>query len=255
MLDAVVLAGGADRGEIAAETGVIHRPLLEVAGRPIIQRVLAALRGASSVGRVALVAPDQVQAAVGEEAVDIRLAASESFADNVQCGVEALAAGSDQLLVLTGDLALITPAAVNDFVQQSLAARADLTYPIIPKESSERQFPGAPRTYVRLKEGVYTGGNGVVLTRHFATSRRQLIEGLYAARKNPVKLAATFGLGFLLALVTGRLSLAKLEARASQIAGARVTAIISSYPELGFDVDKLGDLNLARQVAPAFDRR
>jgi len=255
MLDAVVLAGGADRGKIAAETGVIHRPLLEVGGRPIIRRILAALRGASSVGRIVLVAPDPVHAAVSEEAVDLRLAASETFADNIRRGVEAVAPGSDQVLVLTGDLALITPAAINDFVQQSLAARADLTYPIIPKESCERQFPGARRTYVRLREGVYTGGNGVVLTGHFVTSRWQLIESLYAARKNPLKLAATFGLGFILGLLTGRLSLANLEARAGHIVGGRVAAIISSYPELGFDVDKLEDLNLARQVAPSFDRR
>ncbi len=54
MVDAVVLAGGEDRGEIAAQTGIIHRPLLEVAGRPIITRIMAALRGASAVSRVAL---------------------------------------------------------------------------------------------------------------------------------------------------------------------------------------------------------
>jgi GTP:adenosylcobinamide-phosphate guanylyltransferase len=255
MLDAVVLAGGSDRGEIAAETGVVHRPLLEVGGRPIIQRILAALRGASSVGRVALVAPDPVHAAVGDEAVDLRLPATDTFSDNIRRGVEALTPGSDHVLLLTGDLALITPAAINDFVQQSLAARADVTYPIIPRESCERQFPGARRTYVRLKEGTYTGGNGVVLTPQFVASRWQLIESLYAARKHPLKLAATFGLGFIFRLLTGRLSLPSLEARASHIVGARVAAIISSYPELGFDVDKLEDLNLARQAAPSYDRR
>jgi hypothetical protein len=35
--------------------------------------------------------------------------------------------------------------------------------------------------------------------------------------------------------------------------GARDRGIISTYPELGFDVDKLEDLNLARQVADSFD--
>jgi len=254
MLDTVVLAGGVDRGRMASETGVLHRPLLEVGGRPMLQRILAALRGASSVGRVVLVAPDPVQAAASEEAVDVRVPAGDSFTDNVRRGVEAVAADGDQVLVLTGDLALITPAAINDFVQQSLAARADVTYPIIPQESSERAFPGARRTYVRLREGSYTGGNAVVLTRTFVHSQWQLIERLYAARKNPVKLAAMFGLGFLLGLVTGRLSLARLEKQASKLAGGRVRAIISTYPELGFDVDKLEDLNLARQMAASFDR-
>lgn len=254
MLDAVVLAGGVDRGGLAAETGVMHRPLLDIGGRPMIQRVLASVRGASSVGRVALVAPDPVQGAVGDEAVDVRVAAGDVFIENIQRGVAAVDPGSDRVLVLTGDLPLVTPAAINDFVQQSLAARADVTYPIIPEQSCERQFPGARRTYVRLREGTYTGGNGVVLTRHFVASQWQLIERLYAARKNPVKLAAMFGLGFILGLVTGRLSLAKLEAHASHLVGGRVRAIVSSYAELGFDVDKPEDLDLARKMAPSFDR-
>ena len=43
MLDAVVLAGGMDKGEIAAQTGVVYRPLLEVAGKPILHHVLVAV--------------------------------------------------------------------------------------------------------------------------------------------------------------------------------------------------------------------
>ena len=255
MIDAAVLAGGVDRGDIAEETGTIHRALLEVGGRPIIQRLLAALRGASSVGSVALVAPDPVQAAVGEDAVDARVVASDSFADNVRRGVEATLPGSDAVLVLTGDLPLLTPAAINDFVHQSLASRADLTYPIVPKESCERHFPGAQRTYVKLKDGTYTGGNGMVLTREFVKYRQQLIERVFAARKNPLKLAAMLGLGFIFGLATGRLTIAKVEAQVGRILGGRVAAVITNYPELGFDVDKMADLNLARRVVASFDRR
>ena len=252
MIDAVVLAGGVERGEIAAETGVAHRALLEVGGKPIIQRILAALRGASSVGEVALVAPEPVQAAVTEDAVDLRVGAGESFVENIERGVEATTGGSDAVLVLTGDLPMLTPPAVNDFVQQSLAARADVTYAIIPKESCERRFPGGRRTYVKLREGTYTGGNGVVLTRDFVRLRRDLIEKLFAARKHPLKLAGILGVSFIFGLVTGRLKIASVEARASRVVGGRVAAIISAYPELGFDVDKMEDLMLARRVADSF---
>ena len=254
MVDAVVLAGGVDQGEIAVETGVVHRPLLEVAGRPIVQRVLAALSGATSVGRVVLVAPAPVQAAASEEAVDVRVAAGESFVDNMQRGVEATSPGGDAVLIVTGDLPLLSPAAVNDLVRQSSAVQADVTYAIIPKESCERRFPGAHRTYVKLREGTYTGGNGVVLKRDFVRLRRELIERLFAARKNPIKLAAMFGLGFIVGLLTGRLTLPQLEARAGQIIGGQVAVIVSTYPELGFDVDKMADLDLARRVADSFER-
>lgn len=254
MVDAVVLAGGEDRGEIAQETGVSHRPLLEVGGRPMIQRVLAALRGAVAVQRVVLVAPGAVQAVVGEEAVDERVDAGESFVDNIERGIAATSPAVDFVLVITGDLPLLTPAAVNDLIQQSLASRQDVAYPIIPKDSCERAFPGAKRTYVKVREGVFTGGNGVVAARDFFELRRELIRRLFESRKNPIKLASMFGLGFVLGLLTGRLSIPQLEARAGEIIGGRVAAIISTHPELGFDVDKLDDLNLARRAAETFGR-
>ena len=254
MIDAVVLAGGMDRGELAARTGVPYRPLLEVAGKPIILHVLAALGATSSIDRVALVAPEPVLEAADELMVDFRVPAGDSFLDNLLAGVgkmacEHSASPPSHVLVITGDLPLITPAAIDDFVDRSLGAYADVTYPIIPKAFSERKFPEGRRTYVRLREGVFTGGNAVVMTRVFAEQSKDLIGRLYAYRKNPLKLATLFGPGFILGLVLGRLTIPALERRASAIVGARVRALVSEYPELGFDVDKLEDLLLARDVA------
>jgi GTP:adenosylcobinamide-phosphate guanylyltransferase len=255
MIDAVVLAGGVDRGDIAAELGVVHRPLLEVGGQPIVRRVLAALRGAAEIGKVALVAPPPVQAAASEEAMDARVVASDSYVDNMALGVEATSPGSDHLLVITGDLPLITPTAIDDFVRQSLASRAVLCYAIIPKESSEQQFPGGRRTYVRLREGTFTGGNAIVVTREFVELHRHLLDRLFAVRKSPFKMASLLGARFVAALLTHRLTLPHIEARAGAILGAPAAAIISTYAELGFDVDKLDDLRLSRRVANSFESR
>ncbi len=182
------------------------------------------------------------------------MAAGESFVDNIESGAAAASPRVDSILLITGDLPLLTPAAVNDLAEQAAATRTDVVYPIIPKESMQRAFAGGKRTYVRLREGTFTGGNGMVVSRGFVQLRRELIRRLFAARKNPLKLAGMFGLGFVLGLLTHRLSLADLEARAGEIVGARVAAVVSPYPELGFDVDKLHDLYLARQVAEAFDK-
>ena len=255
MIDAVVLAGGVDKGDIAAELGVVHRPLLEVGGRPIIERVLVALRGAAEIGKVVLVAPPPVQAAASEEVVDARVLAGDSYVANMAGGVEATSPGSDHLLIITGDLPLITAAAVDDFVRQSLASDAVLCYAIIPKESSERQFPGGRRTYVRFREGTFTGGNAIVVTRDFVELHRHLLDRLFAVRKSPLKMASLLGVGFVFGLLTHRLTLPRAEARAGAILGARAAAIISAYPELGFDVDKLEDLYLSRRVAEASDSR
>jgi len=249
VIAAVVLAGGADRGELAAQTGIAHRPLLEVGGRPILLTVLAALRGAPSVGRIVLVGPQGVQAGAADDAVDVRVPQGETFLGSIANGLTAAPADAEHLLLITGDLPLITAEAVEDFVRRGVVSGAEVCYPIIPKDSCERRFPGGRRTYVRLREGTFTGGNAVLATRSFLDRSQELIRRLYAARKNPLKLAALFGLPFLFGLLTGRLTIPQLEARASAIISGRVSAIITHYPELGFDVDKMEDLKVARRVA------
>jgi GTP:adenosylcobinamide-phosphate guanylyltransferase len=248
MIAAIVLAGGVDRGEIAAQTGVIHRPLLEVGGRPILLTTLAALRGAAAVATVTLVGPEPVQAVAPADAVDARAPEGDTFLGSITQGLAAAPTSTDHLLLITSDLPLITAEAIDDFVRRSLGSGAEVCYPIIPKDSCERRFPGGRRTYVRLREGTFTGGNAVLTTRSFLERSQGLIARLYAARKNPLKLATLFGLPFLLGLLTGRLTIPQLEARASAIISGQVAAIISHYPELGFDVDKVEDLEVARRA-------
>jgi len=87
-----------------------------------------------------------------------------------------------------------------------------------------------------------------VLTRDFIERNRDLIARLFSYRKSPLKLARLFGPGFILGLVFGRLSIEALERRASSIIQAKVAAVIVEHPELGFDIDKMDDLLLAREV-------
>lgn len=248
MPEAVVLAGGTESGELFAATGIAYRPLLDVGGAPIIRRVLAALRGTAEVGAIVLVAPEAVQHAAPEEGVDVRVAAGDSFIENLVRGVTATRIGGPSVLVVTGDLPLLTPAALTDLCRQADAVHADVVYPVIPKEACTRAFPGGKRTYAKLREGIFTGGNAMVLAREFVLAQQDLVRRLFAIRKHPLKLAALFGPGFILGLVTGRLTLPQLEARAARIIGGRVAAVISPYPELGFDVDKLSDLEVAQRV-------
>jgi CTP:molybdopterin cytidylyltransferase MocA len=146
------------------------------------------------------------------------------------------------LLFITGDIPLITPQGLEDYLTASLRSGAALTYPVIPREVSEARFPGARRTYVRLREGSFTGGNAIFTAANLLDDRGALIQGLYSARKHPIKLAKILGLGTVLRLLTGTITLPYIEAVATRILGAPARAIVSQYAEIGFDVDKLDDL-------------
>jgi hypothetical protein len=56
---------------------------------------------------------------------------------------------------------------------------------------------------------------------------------------------------FLLRLLVGRLSVADAAARGGAILGCRVAVYASPHPEIGFDVDKPSDLELAERLLSA----
>lgn len=244
---AVVLAGGGISGELAAMTGASRRAMIPLAGRPMVAHVLRALRGAKCISRIALVGPEDIWPAVDSSLYDIRAPSGAGLAESLFSGLQCLEANSETLTV-TGDLPLLTPEAVDDFVSQALSSGADVNYSIIPKHDCAARFPGGKRTYVRTKEGIFTGGNCTLLRADVIAEKEDLIRRLYQARKSIVRLAAVLGPSFVWRLAFGGLSIADVERRAAQILGVKAKAIVSHYPEIGFDVDKPVDLEMVRRM-------
>lgn len=238
--NAVVLGGG-DPGEaLATAHGVAVKPLIELAGRPMGQYVLEALRASGRVNRVAYVGPltPSMRALVDLEVPDAgRLIA------NLEAGLLALG-GQRRVLVATADVPLVTGAMLADVL--SAAPEAGLVYPIVRREVCEAAFPGVKRTYVKLKEGSFTGGNVFLLDPALALRFLPKIEQLLAQRKRPLALARLIGFGVLARLLTGRLGLPELERRVSAILNAPVRALITGHAAIGTDVDKRADLDLVR---------
>jgi len=61
-------------------------------------------------------------------------------------------------------------------------------------------------------------------------------------------MARLVGFGFLLAYLFGFMTIAMAERRISSLVGYRGAAVISDYPEIGVDVDKISDLDMARRL-------
>jgi GTP:adenosylcobinamide-phosphate guanylyltransferase len=248
-LDAVVMAGGRDDPELLAAGAAQHRALIEVGGRPLLEWGLEALRSSAMVEKIILVSAAAVADKISPglfDALSDTLSDSSGILGNMWLGAKRLDP-QRPMLVIHGDLPALTPESVDDFVTRSLELNVSLTLPIITREANERKFPGTTRTYIRLREGRFTAGNGVVLGPGFLERHGAVIEQVYRGRKSPVRLARLLGLATMIKWLTGRLSLAQIEARASRILGAPATAVISEYAELGFDIDKPSDLEAARR--------
>lgn len=233
-VDAVILAGDQE-----------GRSLLPVGSRPIIAWVVEALLASGRIRRLVVAGPPELASALppdvtlvpaGRTAVDSALNGAAAFPE------------AEWLLLVTADIPLLKPEAVRDFLDRCRERPADFYYPIVSRECNEASYPGVERTYVRLRDGTFTGGNMVLIkTSALLTCARRGRE-LVRLRKSPLALSRLIGLKFIIKFLTHRLTIAEAEKHFSRLLGARGVGIISPYPEIGIDVDKESDLELARRV-------
>lgn len=243
-VNAVVLAGG--DGAII-DPAVQIKGLVPVAGKPLVEWVVDALRGSESVHEIAVVVPTGDGLGPWVDKADKVVISKQAFVDNLLAGVDSF---RDELpiLVATGDLPALTAAAVDDFVGRSLERQVEVSYPLVRKSDMVEQFPGSERTYVRIVGGPVTGGNMMVLKPGVVHRHRDMGQRLFETRKSPIKMAKLLGPFFIVKLITGRLDPADVEKKMEQLVGGRCAAIYTSHASIGADVDKPVDVVVAERV-------
>ncbi|GAW91652.1 nucleotidyltransferase family protein [Calderihabitans maritimus] len=248
-IDAVVLAGNIGGSKLAECSETESEALIEIGNRFMVDYVVAALKKSSKIGRIIVVGPVVELTELYKEEPDITVVSpGKTAVETLKKGVRALNA-EGMVLVATCDIPLITAEAIDDFL--SLCEKrpgADLYYPIVAKESNEKQFPGVKRTYVKLKEGTFTGGNLFLVNSRIIEPCSAKAEEIVSLRKKPLALCRLIGPGFVLKFLLKRLSIKDAEEHFSKLLGIKGVGVISSYPEVGIDVDKPSDLELVRKV-------
>ena len=237
-----------------------NKALLTIGGRPMVDYVVEALRGCPEVGKIVLVGDAPLQKAYCQPLGVLSVAPGDSPLGSLASGVAALETAApagcplgahpaaDWVLACTGDIPFLTAGAVSGFLRECCRREADFYYPIITRQDAEAHFSGVKRTYARLRDGVFTGGNLFLARRSIIGEALPKAEDFIRLRKKPLAMAWLVGPGFLFAYLLGFLTIAMVERRISGLVGYRGAAVISDYPEIGVDVDKISDLALARRL-------
>ncbi|HHV17272.1 MAG TPA: NTP transferase domain-containing protein [Thermoanaerobacterales bacterium] len=223
-----------------------NKALIKIHGREMINYIIDALRNLDIIDTVAVVGPTQELLPIKNQA-DVIVNGESSMTANILKGVE-IFSDDDMILISTSDIPMITSEAIGDFVEKSLILDADFCYPIVPKEENENKYPGVKRTYVKIKDGTFTGGNMVLVKAGTVKRCVKKAEAFMSYRKKPWKLAGILGINFVIKLLMGTLTIKQLEDRVSDLFGIKARAVICPYPEIGTDVDKDSDLELAARV-------
>ncbi|MGE5542968.1 MAG: NTP transferase domain-containing protein [Bacillota bacterium] len=245
-VDAVVLAGRANDGKLRDADPAEWEALIEVAGKPMLQYVLDALDRSRLVDRIVVVAPPGVERCVTSRKAGF-VSPGGSMVENVMRGFETLG-GDGRALVATSDIPLVTAEVVDGFIGECGAVDLDFYYPVVRQDVMEARYPGVRRTYAGMREGRFTGGNMFLVDVRIADKLRKTLEFLVENRKKPLRMAAVLGVPFLLKMVLKRLSIPEAERKAGSLYGLKAKAVVTAFPEIGFDVDKPSDLGLCRSV-------
>lgn len=249
MAVAVVLAGGEKKGLLEDKSLAVNEAFIPIGQRHMIEYVIDAIKASEFIDKIVISGPlDKLQEIYGGHQELTFVQQGETTIQSLLNALDVLPSFEEKILIVTGDVPLLTTQAVNDFICSCLKREEDLFYPIVSRENNERKYPGIERTYVNLREGLFTGGNIMLLNPRIIEKCAPIAEDLVSLRKKPISLACYIGWGILFRYLLGRLSLKDAEERVSNMLGIKGVGIISSYPEIGIDVDKLSDLEYVKKA-------
>ena len=246
MTDAIVLAGGGE-GEIEKKFGVVNRSLLVIKNKFMIEYVIEALKSVSSIKRIIVVGPvKEIKCRIGSLVEEVVPPGENPF-ESAWKGLEALQT-REKVLIAGSDLPLLKGEMVEDFLLRCSKEEADFYYPIIRREIYEKKLNDSQRTFVRLRDGCFTGGDILFLNPQMMEKKKEWLSRIVESRKNPVALARLIGAKVIFKYLTRQLTIKDVEERVDKMLGIKALAVITPYPEMGFDVDKVGHVQVAERI-------
>ncbi len=249
--DAIILAGGESSSDLKKIAPYDNEALIIIGNYPMIYFVYKAVRQCPMVRKIVVSGPiDALRNILPREEELFFVASGENAVESFANAAEFLKkeGTTEKLLIMPTDIPFITAEAIEDFINRCHQSEHDFYYPLTSKEVNEQAFPGVRRTYVRLQDGIFTGGNLFLVKTKLIEDILDLLMQLVIRRKNPLAMARLFGLGLVWKYITRTLKIStKRRKRFYKVTGIRGKAIISPYAQIGVDVDKPSDLELAQQ--------
>lgn len=246
-MNVIVLAGEKkDNNANNLNEEKVNKAFYKIKNKYMIEYVIQTLRKTKYIGSIAVVGPkDKLEPVIGH-IVDYIAEGTDSIVSNVLLGLEFFP-DEKEMLIVTSDIPMITVEAIEDFIDRSRLRNVDLCYSIVNKKVNDEKYPGVRRTYARLWEGRFTGGNVFYFNPEIKDRCRDFIDKMLEYRKSPAKMAGVLGFIFIIRLALGILTINAIQRKCEKLLGIRGAAIISPYPEIGNDVDRISDLEFVEK--------
>ena len=249
---AVIMAGSrAGIDPVAQASGKTHKCLVDVAGVPMLMRVLASLESCPHVGRIILCVEasfiniPEIDKRIADRELE-RLDAAGSPAASALRACEVLS-DALPLLIVTADHPLLNNEILDHFCSHGLTC-GDIGAGIARADMVLERYPASTRTLLRFADGARCGCNLFSINTPAARAAIVFWTQLEQERKRPWRLIRMLGVGALFRYLSGRLTLADALATLSRKLQIEAGAIEMPFAEAAIDVDKLSDLALVESI-------
>lgn len=256
---ALVLA--ASRGNLdplALAGGVSHKCFIDIAGQPMLRRVVGAVMESGRIKRtIVAIEPDSMEEArellaplPGSERIDY-----VASRDNIASSVIEIAKEADlPVIVTTGDNALHTADMVTFFCDSLDQVQEDAALGLTPADLVLEKYPEGNRAFHRFRDGGYSSCNlYAVLTPHGLDAARVFRSGGQFGKK-PKRLIGAFGLFAFLLYKSRMFTLRTVLKTLSRGIGVRTAPVVMPFAEGPIDVDRQVDWDLANRIVAARER-
>ncbi len=240
----ILAAGRGPDDPMVKAFGVEHKCTLPLAGKPMLQWVLDALRGSRLKKPFVVVIdnPKVIPIQVDVDTLDAKSSAPASAISALQH------IQSYPVLITTGDHPLLTPAMVNHMLDTSGKIVADVCVGLATAETINAEYPETKRTYFNLGGTRVSGCNLFAVKTEAGLKLLERWQDLERNRKKPWKLVSAFGVMPIIWFALGMLTPTRAFGHISSKLGITVVPIFLPFAEAAIDVDKPSDHELAEKI-------
>ena len=256
LLTGLVLA--ASRGHqdpLAKAGGVSHKCFIDIAGVPMLRRVVESLIRADRFRRILVaIEADSIDEARGllaglPGAEAIKFIPSGA---NIGATVSAIAT-TDRLplVITTGDNPLHTPEMVRYFCDALDLERDDGALGLTPARYVLEKYPEGNRAFHRFRDGGYSSCNIYALITPRSLKGPKIFIGGGQFGKKPKRLIGAFGLTAFLIYKSRLMTINGFLRLLSRLLGFRTAPVLMPFAEGPIDVDRMQDWELANRIIAA----
>jgi CTP:molybdopterin cytidylyltransferase MocA len=250
-MDALIIAGGNPKPDDLLYEFTQGKPkaLLDIAGKPMVQWVLAALDGSDNIDQIFIVGLSDLEGLTCLKQLH-QIPDQGGMITNIKAGVkkiEQVNPEAKHVLVSAADIPAVTTEMVDWLIEQTKDKDFDLNYNVVERSVMESRFPGSKRTFTKLKGIQLCGGDMNIISTWTVTAKGGLWSKLEAARKNVFKQAALIGYDTLFLIIFRLKDFNGIVRYAEKKLGMKLLAIQSPYAEIAMDVDKPHQLEIIRK--------